>query len=244
LRVDHAEVLGTCASCHDGTTATGKPADHVPTTLACDNCHTTSAWLPARFDHTGVAPGTCAQCHDGVRATGKTPTHIATTASCDACHSTIAWLPARFDHANVAPGTCAQCHNGTSATGKPADHFVTTRSCDDCHTTTSWTPATYRHVSPNYPGDHRGPLACVRCHTGNTETVVWRTPTYKPDCAGCHAGDYRSDPHNKTAAGAKYTVSELRNCSGACHTYTDATMTTISRTRNGPQHRVTSGGFD
>jgi hypothetical protein len=42
----------------------------------------------------------------------------------------------------------------------------------------------------------------------------------------------------------KYTVSELRNCSGACHVYTDANMTTIYRTRNGPQHRASSRSFN
>jgi hypothetical protein len=41
----------------------------------------------------------------------------------------------------------------------------------------------------------------------------------------------------------KYTVAELKNCSGACHVYTDATMTTIARQRPGPEHRVTDGEF-
>ncbi len=51
--------------------------------------------------------------------------------------------------------------------------------------------------------------------------------------------DYESGPHTKYG-NVKYTVSELRNCSGACHIYTDSTLTTISRSRPGPQHRVTS----
>ena len=178
-----------------------------------------------------------------MRATGKTPTHVATTASCDNCHSTIAWLPARFDHANVVAGTCAQCHNGTSATGKPGNHWITNQSCDQCHNTTAWTPVTHRHMSPNYPGDHRTRPACTDCHGGNSDTVTWPAPQYQPDCAGCHASDFRSGPHDKTLQGTKYTVSELRNCSGACHVYTNATLTTISRTRNGPEHRVTSSEF-
>ena len=55
--------------------------------------------------------------------------------------------------------------------------------------------------------------------------------------------EYKSDPHTKYG-NVKYTVSELRNCSGACHVYTDATLRTISKTRNGPQHRVTQREFD
>jgi len=236
-------VLGSCATCHDGTQATGKPPNHVPTTLDCDACHVATAWLPARFDHGGVAPGTCAQCHDGVRATGKTPTHVATTASCDACHSTIAWLPAQFDHANVTPGTCSQCHNGNSATGKPGNHWITNRECDECHRTTAWTPVTHRHLSAGYPGDHRATVGCTDCHTTNRDAVTWTSPQYQPDCAGCHAGDFKAGEHDKTQQGTKYTVSELSNCSGACHVYTDATLTTISKRRNGPEHRVTDGGF-
>ena len=48
VRVDHAEVIGTCVSCHNGRTATGKNAAHPITGNACDNCHTTTAWTPAR----------------------------------------------------------------------------------------------------------------------------------------------------------------------------------------------------
>jgi hypothetical protein len=243
VQVDHAEVLGSCASCHDGTHATGKPADHLPTTLDCDACHVATAWLPARFDHTGVQAGSCASCHDGTRATGKPADHIATTASCDACHSTIAWLPAQFDHANVAPGTCNQCHNGTSATGKPPNHWVTNRSCDFCHNTTAWQPVAHVHESANYPGDHRPALQCTDCHRTSRNSIPWPAPAYQPDCAGCHAGDFESGPHNKTEQGVKYTVSELRNCSGSCHVYTDSTLTTIKERRNGPEHRVTSGEF-
>lgn len=46
--VDHAQVLGACASCHNGTMAPGKPSRHIATTDACEACHTTVAWVPAR----------------------------------------------------------------------------------------------------------------------------------------------------------------------------------------------------
>lgn len=45
--VDHSVVLGSCASCHNGRTATGKPPAHVPTGADCGNCHSTRAWYPA-----------------------------------------------------------------------------------------------------------------------------------------------------------------------------------------------------
>jgi hypothetical protein len=189
-----------------------------------------------------VTPGTCATCHNGVRATGKTPNHVATTASCDTCHTTAAWLPARFDHAGVT-GSCGACHNGTRATGKTATHFQTTRDCVDCHTTARWTPSTFRHASATYP-DHGARLTCIQCHTANSQAVAWRNPAYAPDCAGCHAGNYKPGSHKKyeTPATVFYTVGELRDCAGACHVYTDSTLTAI-KTRRNSHHRATSGGF-
>jgi glutaredoxin len=241
---NHATVVpGTCGSCHNGTTARGKPANHIQTTAACDQCHRTTAWLPATFSHAGVAPGTCATCHNGTTARGKPANHIQTTASCDQCHRTTAWLPATFSHTAVAPGTCATCHNGTQATGKPSGHFVTTRSCDACHTTSAWLPvARYTHTSPYYKAHNTG-VTCAACHTTNNEVISWKFSAYKPDCAGCHADRFKPDAHKKVdTPKVLYTVSELRNCSGSCHEYTNTTFTTIKTTRSS-KHRSTDGGF-
>lgn len=234
---------GSCASCHNGVTAPGKPVAHMVTTASCDSCHRTTAWLPASFSHASVSPGTCAACHNGTTARGKPATHIVTTAACDACHTTTGWLPATFSHAAVAPGSCATCHNGTTARGKSASHFVTTRSCDACHRTTGWLPTTtYSHATPFYR-PHNSSVRCASCHTTNNEVISWRYASYKPDCAGCHSGDYRASEHRKLASPQiNYTVSELRNCNGACHEYTDSTFTTIRRSRSG-QHRSTDGSF-
>ena len=138
---------------------------------------------------------------------------------------------------------------GVEATGKqdaPSPHFVTSRDCNFCHTTDKWKPTTaYVHVSTNYPGNHAVAITCTNsaCHGGNAETVTWRNATYANSCAGCHSGNYSSSPHTKYG-NVKYTVSELRNCSGACHIYTDATLATIKTRRNGPQHRVTNTRFN
>ncbi len=105
---------------------------------------------------------------------------------------------------------------------------VNSFDCNQCHSTTAWSPNTFKHrVGGGYPGDHRVTLTCRSCHTTNTDAATWRTPAYKPNCAGCHSNKYKTDPHTKYG-NVKYTVSELRNCSGACHTYTDSTLTKIS----------------
>ena len=66
----------------------------------------------------------------------------------------------------------------------------------------------YAH-SGNYP-DH-GRLRCLDCHKTNNEIIPWSWPAYRPDCAGCHAGDYKPNPHKGAS------VSQLRNCAGTCH---------------------------
>jgi hypothetical protein len=149
-----------------------------------------------------------------------------------------------MDHFQVI-GSCSSCHNGAIATGKNAGHFVTAQECDLCHTTNQWTPHNYRHTGlPYEPLDHRGNLACTECHQGNTETVNWRSPAFQPDCAGCHSNDYESGPHKKQEnPDRRYTVSELRDCAGACHVYTDSSMTTIQKNRPGPEHRISGGDF-
>jgi hypothetical protein len=139
-------------------------------------------------------------------------------------------------------GGCANCHDGTRATGKDAGHMTTARDCVSCHSTTAWMPLTFRHTSPEYPGDHGVALTCLSCHTANTDQATWRSAAYRPACAGCHERNFKPDPHTKYG-NVKYTVAELRNCSGACHVYTDATLTTIRTRRNGPEHRVTDREF-
>jgi len=145
-----------------------------------------------------------------------------------------------MDHALVT-GSCSTCHNGTTATGKSTNHFVTSLQCDECHNTTNWTTINFNHTSAAYPGDHSFGMVCSRCHQSNSQTVIWGA--YRPDCAGCHANDYESGPHKKHEnPDVRYSVSELRDCAGTCHVYTDSTMTTIKDRRSG-EHRASGGGF-
>jgi hypothetical protein len=243
IRVDHLQVLGNCSSCHNGSIAEGKNAGHIPSGANCDDCHTTNAWSPAVFDHAGVMPGTCSSCHNGSTAEGKHAQHIQTTAECDNCHMTVAWSPANFNHDSVT-GSCSTCHNGVTATGKGSGHFNTSRDCNACHDTNRWIPDLFMHSSPGYPGDHRRQLACTDCHGGNSEPVTWSFAAFQPDCAGCHAGDFKSGPHKKYEnPDFTYSVNELRDCTGACHVYTDSSLTTIKESRPGPEHRVNASEF-
>lgn len=238
-RFDHSQVGGACSTCHNGVFATGKHAAHLPTSADCGTCHGTRTWSAtlAGFDHAGITTG-CFTCHNGTTAAGKGPTHIPSSTTCESCHDTRSWTVTRFDHSGVT-GACASCHDGATATGKGPSHFVTTLECNDCHLTTSWTPVRFTHRSPNYPGDHAGSLACGECHLANAQTVQWPFGGYQPDCAGCHASDFRPGPHKKHEnPDVSYTVGDLRDCTGSCHVYTDASLTTIKDSRSN-EHRVT-----
>ena len=121
----------------------------------------------------------------------------------------------------------------------------TTRSlldkhCVECHNTTNWTTVRYTHSSVKYP-DHGTRLTCRSCHTAGSQVVPWPSAAYAPDCAACHSGKYKPSAHTKYGS-VNYTVSELRDCAGACHIYSDSTLTTI-RTRRTGHHRANSGAF-
>jgi hypothetical protein len=134
--LSHFGVTNNCVSCHNGVLAPGKGAKHIASNDACENCHTTIAWLPARFDHRGIA-ATCASCHNSVSALGKPARHVQTTQDCSACHGTITFGVATFNHLGIT-ATCQSCHNGVAATGKQAQHVRTALDCGSCHTTWNW----------------------------------------------------------------------------------------------------------
>jgi len=198
-------VAGSCATCHNGVQAKGKPVVHIPTTLACDQCHTSTntinftTFLGAPNPHTvaafNVGLPSCATCHNGTQALGKPATHVTTAATCDSCHtntgSYTTWLGAIYSHTGVVAGSCATCHNGIQARGKPATHLVTTASCDSCHTqanTSNYT--TFFGAATTHDSTMAGKCANSGCHDGAAATgkSVGHVPvSLSCDSGGCHA---------------------------------------------------------
>jgi hypothetical protein len=191
----------------------------------------------------GVNGGsTCRTCHSGIRAATTPRNHVPTTQDCGACHGTLSWSPARFNHTGLV-ANCQSCHNGGAATGKVANHMTTSLDCATCHHYPNWSTVIFAHTSAEYPGEHRGSPACTACHTTNTDKATWQFAAYRPGCGGCHANSFKPQAHPKTVEGMTYNISELQNCSGACHTYTDAKLTTISKARPAGHHKVSDGAF-
>jgi len=194
----HASPAGVCSVCHNGVSAKGKSAVHIPTTAACDTCHTQvntsnyTTFLGAVYVHP-TPPGVCSTCHNNVTAKGKPALHVATNAACDLCHTQAntanytTFLGAAYAHASP-PGVCSTCHNGVTALGKHAGHMVTTAPCDSCHTQANTSNYT-TFLGATGAVDHTSLPAgnCQSCHNG--ASAKGKSAGHIPvviSCDGCH----------------------------------------------------------
>jgi hypothetical protein len=181
---DHTGIVNDCASCHNGTNATGLTPTHLDTQgRDCSVCHNTTAFAGARYDHTGITNG-CATCHDGATASGKTPppNHVPTNGDCSDCHQTTGFVPATFDHVGIVDN-CSSCHDAGFATPKSTGHVATAQDCSVCHNTRTFVGAVFDHT-----GITNG---CENCHDGNT--AIGKDAKTNPahlvtglDCNACH----------------------------------------------------------
>ncbi|MDH5527330.1 MAG: hypothetical protein OEY97_08505 [Nitrospirota bacterium] len=201
---NHTGIVNNCASCHDGTAATGLSLTHIPVAPGqdCSECHNTTAFAGAKYDHQGIVSD-CAVCHNGISARGKIPPpdHVPTNRDCADCHQTTGFLPATFDHAGIVDN-CASCHGAGFATGKPALHVPTFEDCGVCHNTNTFIGAVFNHTGivdncaschgTTAIGKNFGHLAtdldCHFCHT--TATFLGGTWVHDAStagtCDGCH----------------------------------------------------------
>lgn len=203
-RYNHGSAVpGQCMTCHSGRQAAAKPATHNTgnkATKSCDQCHRSSAWLPASWNHTG-AVGTCKSCHGTAGSTevstqnrqpaSHVPAALKGQLECDSCHSYIGWLPARFKH-NTG-GNCQSCHYGAggATTKAPSGHssfpgWGNPTACNECHYSTfAWLPALGAK-----PGNHiiyNGGVSCTSCHVGGSVVTGASLHVYvSTSCKTCH----------------------------------------------------------
>ena len=180
-----------CVACHQSDFNTTTDPDHkaaqFPTT--CQDCHSTTAWKPATFDH---------------NQTTFPLTGAHTSVSCGDCHSN--------GYTNT-PSECVACHQSDFNTTTDPDHkaaqFPTT--CQDCHSTSAWQPANWDHDGqyfPIYSGKHRNEWnTCADCHVN--------TADYKRfECINCHEHN-KSDTDSKHREVIDYTYES--NACYSCH---------------------------
>jgi hypothetical protein len=257
VHFDHAEVQGSCVSCHNGSVAQGEGPTHPATSKACDACHTVMSWNPPKsVDHTQIplaVAGYCIICHNGTQASGKPAGHIATSLECGDCHLSTTWLGASFDHSGILTG-CASCHNGVKAAGKQGNHMPTTDRCENCHrtgigsATPQWVPSLFDHTQMSV-------TTCASCHSGSikisTGFVTGQPVNHVPpipskiDCGVCHGNTPAAETWTVLAASIAtlHTGLNVNNCL-LCHAgenfagvpapYIPMSISGISPTRSTP----------
>jgi hypothetical protein len=189
-----------CVSCHlkdfQGTTNPNHVSSNFPQT--CEQCHNTTSWLNATFNHnstgfvlTGshtVPPRQCTDCHvnnnynltstacvschqkDYNTATSPVP-HAGFPTTCEQCHDTVLWTDGKFDHSTT----------GFTLTGA---HIVPPRQCVDCHVNNNYalnSTLCYSCHQKDYAGTNNPahasagfPTTCELCH----DTTVWTDSTF------------------------------------------------------------------
>ncbi len=195
---------------------------HIPTIKQCDDCHNTTAWIPAPlFSHALEAElQGCSNCHNDqttslAKGMGAITNHLSppVESECNSCHSSLtSWTSLNvLDHSNF--GECSSCHEGKFAgvSMKDVGHVATTSDCISCHIRTAWIPAVGK--------DHSG-VACAGCHAGSapasglknypTQGIPSNYATIVPypgtnhyvgkDCSSCHKS-YSAWAFNSTTTG-------------------------------------------
>jgi hypothetical protein len=210
---DHVEVSDQqCVVCHrDEYAATTKPPhQEVQFPETCGDCHTETAWSPAKFVHPFPLVGAhaaagckschgdppkydglatdCVGCHKADYDSSPYPGHQTFPTTCDDCHNTLAWKPASpVAHPFPLTGAhaviaCESCHINNVFQGTP-------KECVGCH-------LEEYNSSPQF-GHQSFPKTCQDCHS----TFAWKPATEfkhpwpllgahsKLACEGCHVGN-------------------------------------------------------
>jgi hypothetical protein len=204
--LDGAHATAACGDCHAGGYA-GTPAqciachqddydgvtdpDHAGLgfPFTCQDCHTTTTWSGATFDH--------------LQASGFALTGAHAQAACSACH--VDGQPTGL------PRECYGCHADDYAATTDPNHaaagFPTT--CETCHSTTSWEPSSWNHDSlfPIYSGTHREAWTdCADCHVTPSNYAVF-------ECIFCHAHERtQTDNDHSEVSGYQYLSSACYQC--------------------------------
>ena len=157
-----------CVTCHlkEFQSTTNPKHVQVGFPQQCDLCHTTTAWIPASFNHNNT-PFPLTGAH--------------TTVPCANCHVN--------NNYTTVPTDCYSCHKtdyqNTTNPNHTAAGFPTT--CQTCHTTTAWTGATFNHTwFPTGHGSANG--LCATCHTNPSDYSVF-------SCTGCHTKTQTDQNH-------------------------------------------------
>jgi hypothetical protein len=143
-----------CAQCHVNNRFAGTPrvcvgchGAHHGGLTQCQDCHTTSAFIPTTFNHSSVF--VLGSAHSGLKCSTCHPGGVYTKATHKANSLVFAFT---ITHAHP---TCGQCHS-------PQHGGLT--DCADCHV------STFHHSSFFALTGAHASLACSKCHVGGVFT--------------------------------------------------------------------------
>ncbi len=163
-----ANLPSTCWDCHASNFNATQDPNHVQRNFShdCTQCHSTSGWGNAAFDH---------------NATNFPLTGRHATAQCAQCHVN--------GNYQLSYTNCYPCHQTQFAQPQSPNHVLGNfnHDCAPCHTSTAWRPSTFNHANTNYPlvGAHQA-LTCNRCHASNQYANLPHT------CWDCHATTFNA----------------------------------------------------
>jgi hypothetical protein len=183
-----------CAGCHLAEFQATTDPPHVAFGFPqeCDQCHSTSAWIPATFDHAGIVSA-CVTCHLEDYQGADDPDHegLGFSLDCQNCHGTKTWQGAMFDHAGIVDG-CVTCHLEEYQNTTDPDHENAgfPQNCEICHGTNTWFGATFDHDFPIDSGRHSH-LDCADCHLRPNSFDTF-------SCTHCHE-------HNEKESGKEHS---------------------------------------
>jgi len=163
-----------CVSCHLKDFQGAATPNHVQSGFSqtCQQCHNTTSWTGASFDHS---------------TTGFTLTGAHTSLQCAQCHNTTFSPSGAY---SFTDGACVQCHlNDFKGTTNP-NHVQSglPRTCEQCHNTTNWNGASFDHSTTGFPlmGAHTT-VQCAQCHVNNNYNLTRADTT----CVSCHLKDFQ-----------------------------------------------------
>ena len=157
---------GVATTKYEGVTSPSHVTNNFSRT--CMDCHTNTAWIPARYTHRSFQ-------YSGVHS----------TLTCNKCHTN--GYPGAY--AGVSQDNCYACHAGNYQAAPSHVSRSYPHDCTGCHSINSWSGATL-HQSFQFIGKH-GSLSCESCHmTGYPGQYAGATEN---DCYRCHANNYAGE---------------------------------------------------
>ena len=211
-----------CISCHQADFNGASNPNHVQSGFpqTCAQCHTTTTWLGAKFDHAALtgfaltgAHSTleCTSCHVGGRYAG-------TPSNCIGCHQTDFNGTTNPNHVQAGfPQTCSTCHSTTTWLGAKFDHAAMTGfALTGAHATAACTQC---HVNGRYAGT---PKDCASCHLTSFQQTTNPNHTavgFPTDCSICHSTtSWQGATFNHSTTGFTLTGMHATLACSACHT--------------------------